>query len=97
MDESQMRQVVEWFRARVGPVTCSVCSHTDFKFDAELTALPVWRDKPHPHADVSDGTPAVVVICSHCGSLRLFSAAKIGITSASTRTPPSDLARPHGG
>jgi hypothetical protein len=93
MDERQMRQVVDWFRDRVGPITCSVCSHTEFKFDSELTALPVWRGDPHPHLDFSDDVVAVMLICTRCASIRLFSAARMGLTPASTqRSPPSDLA-----
>ena len=97
MDEHQMRQVIDWFRARVGPITCSVCGHQDFKFDSELTGLPVWRSDPHPHLDFSDDVVAVMLICTHCASIRFFSAAGMGIAPASTRRPsPTNLA-PHRG
>jgi hypothetical protein len=96
MNERQMRQVVNWFRTRVGPITCSVCGHRDFKFDSELTGLPVWRSDPHPHLDFSDDVVAVMLICTHCASIRLFSAAGMGITPVSTRRPPpSDVSPRH--
>jgi hypothetical protein len=100
MDERQMRQVLDWFHTRVGTITCSVCSHTEFKFDSELTALPVWRGGPNPHLDYSDDVVAVMLTCTHCASLRLFSAAKMGIIPTPTRPartpPPSDPAPPRG-
>ena len=97
MNEHQMRQVIEWFRTRAWPITCSVCSSSEFKFDSDLTALPVWRSDPHPHLDFSDEVVAVMLICTHCASIRLFSAARMGLTPTSTRRPPpSDLA-PHRG
>jgi hypothetical protein len=97
MDEHQMRVIIDWFRARVGTITCSVCSHTEFKFDSELTALPVWRSDPHPHLDFSDDVVAVMLICTHCASIRLFSAARMGITPVSTRRPPPADLHPHHG
>ena len=91
MNEDQMRQIVDWFRARVGIITCSVCSGIDHKFDSELTALPVWRSDPHPHLDFSDDVVAVMLVCTHCASIRLFSAAKMGIIPMSMqRAPLSD-------
>src|SRR4051812_36600294 len=91
MNEHQKRQIVEWFRDRVGPITCSVCSHTEFKFDSELTALPVWRGDPHPRLDFSETVPVVMLICTHCASLRLFCAVRMGLIPASKlRPPPSD-------
>jgi hypothetical protein len=90
MNEHQKRQILEWFR-RMGPITCSVCSHTEFKFDSELTALPVWRGEPHPRLDFYDTVPVVMLICTHCASVRLFCAARMGLVSASsTRSAPSD-------
>jgi hypothetical protein len=98
MNEDQMRQVIDWFRERVGTITCSVCSHTEFKFDSELTALPVWRCDPHPRADFSDAAAAVILICTHCASVRLFSAARMGIMPASARrSPPSDYPQSESG
>ncbi len=91
MNEQQMLQILDWFRTRVGMITCSVCSKTDHKFDSELTALPVWRSDPHPHLDFSDDVVAVMLVCTHCASIRLFSAAKMGIIPTSTqRAPLSD-------
>src|SRR4051812_44999187 len=98
MNAQQKQKVVEWFRARVGMITCSVCGHTEFKFDAELTALPVWRAHPRPHLDFSDTVPVVVLICTHCASIRLFCAARMGIVPASTlRSPPTDYTSDPGG
>lgn len=96
MDEHQKRQVLEWFRTRVGPITCSVCSCTDFKFDSELTSMPVWRGGPHPRADFSDGVAAVMLVCTRCASVRLFSAAPMGILNASERSEQA-LPRPNHG
>ena len=97
LTERQMRQILDWFHTRVGAITCSVCSHTEFKFDSELTGLPVWRSDPHPHLDFSDDVVAVMLICTHCASIRLFSAARMGIVPTSTRrAPPSDYTSPHG-
>ncbi len=90
MNERQMRQVLDWFHTKVGVITCSVCSHTEFKFDSELTSLPVRRGGPRPRADFSDDLAAVMLICTHCASIRLFSAAKMGIIPRSAgKTPPS--------
>ena len=98
MDEQQKRQVLEWFRDRVGPITCSVCGHTEFKFEAELTALPVWRAEPRPHLDFSETVPVVMLICTHCASIRLFCATRMGIVAASSlRSPPSDYSSGPGG
>jgi hypothetical protein len=97
MNEEQLRQVVEWFRSRVGKITCSVCSHTDFKFDAELTALPVWRCDPSPRLDFSDNLAAVILTCTQCASIRLFSAAKMGLIAESLqRLPPTDYTSTQG-
>ncbi len=85
MNEQQMGQVLAWFHDRVGAMTCSVCSHTEFKFDSELTAVPVWRNDPRPHLDLSDNVVAVMQICTHCASVRLFSAARMGILPATPR------------
>ena len=91
MNEHQMRQILEWFHKRVGLITCSVCSGTDHKFDSELTGLPVWRSDSHPHLDFSDNVVAVMLVCTHCASIRLFSAAKMGIIPTSMqRAPLSD-------
>lgn len=79
MNEQQMRQVLDWFRSKIGTITCSVCKHTGFKFDSELTAMPVWRCDPNPRLDFDDAVPAVVLHCSHCASMRMFSAERMGI------------------
>jgi hypothetical protein len=85
MNEQQMRKVLDWFRHHIGPITCSVCSQTDFKIDSELTTLPVWRIGPPSGVNFADGVPAVMVTCSHCASVRLFSAAKMGLFPAAMR------------
>jgi hypothetical protein len=92
MNEQQMRQVLDWFHTKVGSITCSVCKHTGFKFDAELTTMPVWRCDPHPRVDFTNGSPAVILICSHCANFRLFSAERMGLIPTSTvRAEPTDL------
>lgn len=94
MNEQQMRQVLDWFRTRVKTITCSVCHHTGFKFDSELTAMPVWRCDPTPRLDFNDAVPAVVLHCSHCANIRMFSAEKMGIIpTPADRIQPTDLPR----
>ena len=96
MDEHQMHQILDWFRKRVGTITCSVCSGTDHKFDSELTGLPVWRSDSHPHLDFSDNVVAVMLVCTHCASIRLFSAAKMGIIPTSMQRAPLSDYTTHG-
>jgi hypothetical protein len=96
MSEHQMRQILDWFHSRVGRITCSVCGHMDFKFDSELTAMPVWRSDGNPRVDFSDDIAAVILSCTNCASIRFFSAEKMGlIPTATQRAPATDLPSRH--
>lgn len=89
MDEQQKRLILEWMHTRVGPFSCEVCSHVQFKVDSELAMLPFARTGAARAVDLSDCLPFVVVSCAHCANVRLFHALEMGLIPGKGPQPAS--------